>query len=37
MITKGTIHAFDLNKESEITKAAVNSRINSLKKVFENH
>jgi len=33
-VTKGTIHAFDLNKESAITQAAMDSRINALKKVF---
>ena len=34
-ITKGTIHAFDLNKESSITKAAMENRINALKRAFK--
>jgi len=33
-VTKGTIHAFDLNKESAITKAAMDSRIVALKKAI---
>ena len=35
-VTKGTIHAFDLNKKSAITLAAMESRITALKKVFQN-
>ncbi|NRB47402.1 MAG: alpha/beta hydrolase [Saprospiraceae bacterium] len=34
-ITKGTIHAFDLNKDSSITKAAMLSRVNALKAALE--
>ena len=33
-ISKGTIHAFDLNKESDITQAAMDSRINALTQAF---
>lgn len=33
--TKGTIHAYDMIAESEITKASERKRINALKKAFE--
>ena len=35
-VTKGTIHAFDLNKESAITQAAMDSRLTALKNALHN-
>ncbi len=34
-VSKGTIHAFDLNKESSITQAAMDSRVNALMNAFQ--
>ena len=35
-VTKGTIHAFDLNKESAIRQAAMDSRLTALKSALHN-